>query len=168
MLNRVYFIDAEPWQMLLNEISCESRARNNQLARNGISTAPGFTLCLKNLLLLFLLAAVQSKELSADLLTLVYYLITSAWLQLQLFKNLFHADPCKLHGHDIAITFINRFQVLQQARQLLFVRLIILFAAPRRSTSPTSRPLHPLHILPICKYRRKSGNIHHRVLPLCF
>ena len=98
--------------MLLNEISCESRAQNNQLARNGIAAAPGFTRSQKNLLLLFLLAAIQSEELSACLLTLVNNLIPSTGFQLKLLEYFIHLHPCKLHGYDIAITLVYRFPIL--------------------------------------------------------
>ena len=93
--------------MLLNEISCESRAQNDQLARNGIAATPGFTLCQENLLLLlFLLAAIQSEELSACLLTLVNNLIPSTGFQLKLLEYFIHLHPCNLHGYDIAITLV--------------------------------------------------------------
>lgn len=75
---------------------------------------------------LLLLAAVQSKKLPAGLLTFVNNLISSTGLQMKLLENLVHLHPCKLHGYNIAVTLINRFQMLKQARQLLFVRLIIL------------------------------------------
>ena len=92
--------------MLLNEISCESRAQNDQLARNGIAAAPGFTRSQKNFLLLFLLAAIQSEELSACLLTLVNNLIPSTGFQLKLLEYFIHLHPCNLHGYDIAITLV--------------------------------------------------------------
>lgn len=114
--------------MLLNEISCESRAQNDQLARNGIAATPGFTLCQENLLLLFLLAAIQSEELSACLLTLVNNLIPSTGFQLKLLEYFIHLHPCNLHGYDIAITLVYRFQMLKQTRQLFLVRFIVLLA----------------------------------------
>ena len=114
--------------MLLNEISCESRAQNDQLARNGIAAAPGFTRSQKNLLLLFLLAAIQSEELSACLLTLVNNLIPSTGFQMKLLEYFIHLHPCKLHGYDIAITLVYRFQMLKQTRQLFLVRFIVLLA----------------------------------------
>lgn len=80
----------------------------------------------KVLLLLFLLAAVQPKELPASLLTFVNNLISSTGFQLNLLENLIHLHPCKLHGYDIAVTLVNRFQMLKQACQFLFVRFIIL------------------------------------------
>ena len=80
----------------------------------------------KLLLLLFLLAAVQPKELPAGLLTFVNNLIPSTGFQLKLLEDLVHLHPCKLHGYDIAVTLVYRFQMLKQTRQLLFVRLIIL------------------------------------------
>lgn len=82
----------------------------------------------KILLLLFLLAAVQPKELPAGLLTFVNNLIPSTRFQMKLLENLVHLHPRKLHGHDIAVTLINRFQMLKQACQFLFVRFIILLA----------------------------------------
>lgn len=82
----------------------------------------------KVLLLLFLLAAVQPKELPAGLLTFVNNLISSTGFQLKLLEDLVHLHPCKLHSYDITVTLVYRFQMLKQTRQFLFVRLIILLA----------------------------------------
>ena len=125
--------------MPLNEISCEPRAQNDQLARNGIAAAPSFTLCQENLLLLFLLAAIQSEELSACLLTLVNNLIPSTGFQLKLLEYFIHLHPCKLHGYDIAITLVYRFQMLKQTRQsdfALFARLAKLDEGVTAETAP--------------------------------
>ena len=52
----------------------------------------------KILLLLFLLAAVQPKELPAGLLTFVNNLIPSTRFQMKLLENLVHLHPRKLHS----------------------------------------------------------------------